>query len=959
MEGGVRLRLLTDQVWFDAATQALREKRRQLTVTLTVPILIMFVAVILACESEASGEVLDNFEWKVPGMSHVTGYDQRSEAVLTDPVTGEVYVVFIDKQIRTQGWTVNSLVCARIDPATGHLIDCWAFEYKGNERTYMSLEDRAFLIHDGHFYFLFYSEEGGKVHLRMDNGTKDVLSWTLPPFGNNVPHYRIIGIDRDRLYFMVREEKDGETWFYQYTVFLDDFDWTKFTVMVCPFELARVEYLFRDGRIYFLMERNIATYTCDFVLDRIDTRTGERMFLRELAIDKIFWDSDFRFDVDSDGNLHVLLEDQERILYKVAPTGELLSSIDLNSLWGTGNESYRIRHSEILVNRTDHIYVIGRSYPNHYDNGALVSFVLSSDYSGEILRHVINASDPNFFFHGNFAGMNGTGEIFVAWYTLIDDLVRVLFSYQIPLTPDLSPIATCFRVLEVPGEPEPVTLRIRIDNVGRAISNSHWVEVAYSLNGSEPFDILVDLEMDLHLRPGDSYDFVRSMALPQGSHLLRVRVHDVSPYENNVLNNVFQTWFYVANNNPPTIGVVSPEEGQAFSEEIMVSGTSEDLEPEGELTTYITGLPSMSLTIQGRGPWNRTIDLDDVLSGEYILGFRAYDGQDYSRPVYRRVRVSRDVDQLRLDSFYPSGDVTLIEGDEETFFFNVTDPLARSLDNRWRIGSETWANGGGSYHFIADRTGDFSLSVEVTNGLTTLSHTWNITVLPLIPPRIDEHFPTSLSLSMKKRESISFSVRVINHHDLPYSLIWTLDGEVLPEDGNISSPLSFDTSGEHQVSVLLIAADITDSVTWDITVTNSAPTLDSWKPSDPVLVIEEEANVTFEVLAIDDDSDMLDYLWTIDGRRLPESTSGIVIIRLPCDNDTHYEVRAEVSDGEVTESLVWTIQPQPPVTPTVTPEDTLSWRTVGVSVAIFLAVVGAMAFAIYHVRRQQRQGPDS
>jgi hypothetical protein len=59
------------------------------------------------------------------------------------------------------------------------------------------------------------------------------------------------------------------------------------------------------------------------------------------------------------------------------------------------------------------------------------------------------------------------------------------------------------------------------------------------------------------------------------------------------------------------------------------------------------------------------------------------------------------------------------------------------------------------------------------------------------------------------------------------------------------------------------------------------------------------------------------------------------------------------------ESLVWTIQPQPPITPSVTPEDALSWRTVGMSIAIFLAIVGAMAFAIYHVRRQQRLGPDS
>jgi hypothetical protein len=731
--------------------------------------------------------------------------------------------------------------------------------------------------------------------------------------------------------------------------------------MVCPFEIARIEYLFEEGRIYFLMERilddGFNTYTCDFVLDRINTRTGGRMSLRDLDIEEIKWYCDFRFDVDSDGNLHIVLEDRKQILYKVSPSGEVLSTIDLQTLWGIGNESYRIYEAEVIVNRTDHVYVIGRSYPNHYENGAVVSFVLSSDYSGGILRHIINGSNPRFFRWGSFATMNRTGEIFVAWYSVVDDLSRTLFAYQIPLTPDLEPIATGFRVKEAPGKPEPVTFLIRIDNVGRARSGSHWVELSFSLNGSEPFEAIVDLRMDRLLGPRMSYDFEHSMALPQGSHLLRVRVHDVSPYENNVLNNIFQTWFYVANNNPPTIEVVSPEDGLTASEELQVSGITEDLEHVGELTTFITGLPSISLTIQGRGPWNRTIDLDDVLSGEYILGFRAYDGQDYSRAVYRRVKVSRDVDQLRLDSLYPSGDIILIEGDEETFFFNVTDPLARSLVNRWRIGSVTWAEGGGNYHFIADRTGDFSLSVEVTNGLTTLSHTWNITVLPLIPPRIDEHSPTDLSLSMKKRESISFSVDVINPHNLPFSLIWTLNGEVLPVDGSMSTSLSFDTSGQHQVSVLLIAADTTDSVTWDVTVTNSAPTLDSWSPSDLILTIDKERNVTFEVLASDDDDDRLVYWWTVGGKPLSQNTSGIVIIKLQCDNDTLYEVRVRVSDGEAVGSLVWTIQPQPPVTPTVAPEDTLSWRAVGVSIAIFLAVVGAMAFAIYHVRRQQRQGP--
>jgi hypothetical protein len=963
MEGGVNLHFLIDRERADATVHDRWGMLRCLAVRIGAPILIILVAVILVDDSEASGEVLDNFEWKVPQLNNLTGYDQRSEALLTDAVTGEVYIVFINREIRSSDWVVNSLLCAQIDAGTGSLIHRWAFEYKGNTRSYGQLDDRAFLVHDSHFYFLFYSEDDEKVHLRIDGATTDILSWKLPADGP-VPYYRIIGIDRGRFYFMVMERKDRESWFFQYTVYLDDFDYTKVTVLMCPFEIAYVHYLFRDGQIYFLIYRILVPGSypakCDFVLDRINTRTGERLGLRDLDIGTIISFYDFHFDIDSEENLHIVIEEQnERLVFKVNLQGDVLSSVDLETLWGEGNESVRIYEAEIIVNRTDNVYVIARSYPSHHANGALVSFVLSSDYSGGILRHIINGSDPQIFHRGRFVAMNGTGAVYVAWYSLVEDLTQVMFCHQIPLTPDLEPVAIGFRVSETPGGPKPVEFSIPIANVGRARSRSHWVELSFSLNGSEPFETIVDIEMDRLLRPGTLYDFDWSMAIPQGSHLLRVKVHDVSPYENNVLNNVFQTWFYVANNNPPTVEVVSPEDGFKAKDQLVVAGITDDIEPEGELITYVTGLPSVSLTIEGRGPWNSTIDLVDVQSGEYILGFRAYDGQDYSRAVYRRIKVSRDVDQLRLDSLYPSGDITLIEGLDETFFFNVTDPLARSLDYRWRYDLGTWSEGSGDHHFIAERVGDLTLRVEVTNGITSLYHSWNITVLPLIPPRIGDHSPPDLTLSMRKRESLEFSISVLNPHDLPFSLIWTLDGEVMPVDEGTSAPLSFDRSGEHQVSILLIAADTTDSVTWDIIVTNSAPILVSWNPPDLFQAIEEEGlNVTFEVLVNDDDGDRLFYVWTVDGTELLQNTSGIVIVDLPCENDTAYEVWVQVFDGEAYESLVWTIQPQPPITPTVTPEDTFSWRTVGVSIAFLLAVVGAMAVAVYHVRRQQRRDPD-
>ncbi len=894
-------------------------------------------------------------------MSRISGYDQRSEAVLTDEITGEIYVVYVNREIRSSGWTVNSLTCAHVDVETGKLVDRWAFDYRGNTRAYGSLSDRAFLVHDGHFYFLYYSEEDELVHLRTDNDTVDRLTLTLPAHGP-VPHYRIIGIYNDRLYFMVREEKDGEALFHQYTIFLDDFDWSKVTVMVQSFEIARVEYLLKDRMLYVLMERIVSQdwpYIYDFVLDGINMTTGARLSPRNLDIEVLGRYAEIRFDIDSEGNLHIVLENQDQILYKVSPTGEVLSTVDLQTLWGEDNESYRILDADVLVNRTDHVYVIGRSYPNHYSSGVLASFVLSSDYSKEILRHIINDGDPRFFYWGNLATMNGTGAVYVAWHSLVDDLTQVLFSHQIPLTPDLEPNATGFCVAEEPGAPEPVTLSIPIDNVGRAPCRSYWVDMAYSLNGSGPFERLIDRRIDTLLRSGTSNVFELSTAIPQGSHRLRVVVHDVSPYENNVLNNVFEAWFYVASNNPPTIEILTPLDGQVVKDLLVLSGITEDLETGGSLTTFITGPPPIVLSIEARGLWNHTIDIADVVSGEYVFSFRAYDGTDYSGYVLRRVRISRDIDRLRLDSLSPEGDVALLEGEEETLFFNASDPLSRPLDHRWRIGSGRWTEGGNYHHFRGETPGRFSLQVEVTNGITSLSHIWNITVVELIPPRIDGFSPDDPSVILGKRERIDLMIVVVNPHGLPYQVIWTLDGNVLEGSEVHSRSLSFESSGERVVSALLLCAMTSESVSWDVTVTNSVPTLESWTPLDLILSIEEVVEVVFEVLATDGDGDPLDYLWTVDGEGLPSNTSGIVVITLPCNNDAPYIVEVQVTDGEAWESLEWTIQPEPPISPTVNPESSIPWKTVGLSIAILIAVVCSMLFAIYHVRGRSRQGPDS
>jgi hypothetical protein len=932
-------------------------------VVLSIPILVLLTVALLATSGSEASEIVDNYEWKVHGMCQWSGYNQYSEALITDEVTGDVYVVCMNRETQTYAPPDGIISCARFDPATGKLVNRWTIDYKGNPRRYASLTDRAYLVHDGQFYFLWYSMEDLRIHLWTNGVSEDLANWSFPSNRSNQPppHYRIIGIHNERFYFMVREVRDDETWFYLYVVELHDFSWRRRVVMMVDFYVPRVEYLLQDGKVYVLMTRSLGgngsgdpfSNSYDLMLDMINLTTGYRMYPRALEIGKSrYWDG-VRFDMDSKGDLHIL-RGEEQELFKVSTSGEVLASVDLETLWGDANETYRLVDTDVLVNRTDCIYIIGRTYPNHYASGVLVCFVLPPDYSVDVLRHIISEDDPRLGYRHRQFGMNGTGSVFISWHSLVDDLSRVLFTHQIPLTPDLEPSTTGFRVIEVPGTPEPVTFLVQIDNVGRAPCVSHWVELSFLLNGSGRVEKLVDHRVDRLIGPGESYVFEFFTAIPQGSHILRVTIHDVSPYENNVDNNVMETWFYVANNNPPTVEVISPQDSSTIRGTLMLAGVTKDLETWGNVTTYVTGLPGISVEIEGRGFWNQTVDVTDVLSGEYILSFQAFDGADYSGVVYRRVRVSRDVDRLRLVSLHPHGDVTLIEGDEETFYLNASDPLARPLDHRWRIDAEKWRGGSSHFLFITRSPGRYVLSVEVTNGITSFSHRWNVTVLKLIPPSISGFFPRESSIFLGKRVEINLSLDIINPHEQPYTVIWTLNNEELSGNEVLTRSVSFVKAGHHIVTAHLLAATTTDIISWNIYVSNKPPTIESWRPSNLTLKIVKETHVEFEISVQDPDGDELTYQWTI--ADVPISNQGLPSARLllSLNNGTVYAVQIWVSDGDERVTFNWTVQPEPPDRPAVSSNDA-PWYTARTAVLMLLVLLGIVASSVYYVRARLKR----
>jgi len=910
--------------------------------------------VFLLVDTGAEGDPID-FEWKTPGMNRDNGYDQWTEGVLTDEVTGEIFVVYQNRKPYTQYWADDSIVCAHLDPDTGTLTDRWVYHYPiNNSYRYLYFpSNRQYLVHDGHFYFLYYTDEDGSVHLRIDNMSEDRKRWSI-----GESQLIILGIKDGSLLF-IKADWQRDSWVL-YTVSLEDFKTTEKDIFTYFFDTAGQRFLYRNGAIHSVLWRQTKhgsyNYSHHLMIDTYYVGLELRVGPTQVDLDPLDWLGTIHFDVDSEGFFHILYEDNEGNsmgLHKVSSAGEVAASTDIGHLLDDLDVNFSASWINVQVNQTDHVYLLGRFMPNHFSNGILCSLVFSSDYEMEVSRQILVSGSIHQRFFFSHISMNGTGAIFTIWYDQLDDLNRVYFSYQIPLTPDLELSPSGFKFREVGGALEPIWIQALVSNVGRAISRSYWTEISYSLNGVEPFTRVLDLRIHEPLDINDTHTLERYIALPQGSLMLRVEIHNVTPYENNRGNNILDGWFFVSNNNPPTILVDLPNDGSTGFDSIVVSGETNDIDIGGEVETIITGLPSLTISFNGEGPWNRTVDLEDVPSGVYTLSFRAYDGQHYSEIIYRRVRIARAVDHLRLASLYPQGDVTLIEGEEQVFFFNATDPLMNDLDYRWNVDMGELSERSNYFIFKAHEVGDLRLGVNVTNGFTFLTHAWNITVIELIMPRIERIHPIDPNVTMRKRVERGFSIEVYNPHAVPCSVTWTLDGDVQSGDDIQARSLQFPISGRHTLSAWLFTTSSHEVICWNISIFNEAPTFISWSPVNTTVVIEDELMMVFEVEAIDGDGDYLGYSWAIDDRALPEQYGNSAQISLPADNSTTYRVQVYVSDDEVTSILDWHVRPEPSEPPSGPIEDPTPWRTS--SFGILTLVVGICAIILSYLYVRSRE----
>ncbi len=205
---------------------------------------------------------------------------------------------------------------------------------------------------------------------------------------------------------------------------------------------------------------------------------------------------------------------------------------------------------------------------------------------------------------------------------------------------------------------------------------------------------------------------------------------------------------------------------------------------------------------------------------------------------------------------------------------------------------------------------DYSGTIELRVSDGTLSDTDSTTVtvnnVPPTAPGIDVVPDVAYTTDDLVCEVIEESYDPAD--DITYSYAWYKDNNVLQgaqTTNTVSNTLT--TKGETW-KCEVIPHDGTENGPADedsVVIQNSAPSIDSYSPlTDPT--IDEGQSQAFSITKSDADGDPLTTTWYVDGSLVASSTDSYTFDTIH-DSQGTYTVKAEVSDGSLTDSHTWTL----------------------------------------------------
>ena len=839
--------------------------------------------------------VPDDFEWKVLKPVAQDDHNQYLEGVYKDIKSETVYAVFKNYDPITGDPILDEHVVVNRFNTTTHEFD---LSFSKN----YSRPASRYIVYGGTWYVFHVSE--GLLHMRIDNSTYDTMKWVYDYNG-----LRWLGVHDGVLFFLMG------TGVYSQTIDLHSVNLT--TLAWSRKEIIRFEYqgpyyghetnhIFKNGTLFLTRSpgMNLQNYKAIWLYE-YDTDSGLSVPARRIwtTNDTSFgrWD----FDIDSEGNIHLLLERQVWRLVKLTPSGGIIEWVDLEV--EPGDNGTTRGDLVIMVDGSDVINVIGWLYYNTTENGLMISWTMTLDYSSKITRNTIYRGRIRMNANEEMGMMCfSEGEVIAFLHIIIEDKYLLSYTCKIPPSPDLSMSPGEFKFSEQRGSDRPVTVSFKTTNIGKADAERYNISFfVRPIDGSE-YELVdsIDCNETLAVRSGRTHE--RAMSLPRGGMMLRILIHEVVPFENYVQNNVIEVMIFVTANSPPTLTVVRPENGTLVDDTITIEGRTIDPNTDDEVINIIDGLPDLSIHVPARGTWNYTVDLDDIPSGDYVLAIRAFDGSDHSSTVLRLVRVDHPEETLLMSSFRPESDVSLLVGEVAEFTVAVREHFSRSVEYSWFIDGDKRGLSTPIYLYQSQVPGMFILRVEATNDRSIVIHEWNLSVREPIVPTIISRSPDEKVIRVGLAQPVGFSFNISNPDGLDISIVWRRGEVELPQRDIMNYTLSFESKGRWTVSAIIHSTRTAWIESWIVIVDNTPPRIVSMDPGPPIAITEGDT-VTFTVEAFDPDGDILSYDWTALNYTVSSVNSSALQIKFKEIEKREIILILEVSDGADHNSTRWTI----------------------------------------------------
>jgi len=275
-----------------------------------------------------------------------------------------------------------------------------------------------------------------------------------------------------------------------------------------------------------------------------------------------------------------------------------------------------------------------------------------------------------------------------------------------------------------------------------------------------------------------------------------------------------------------------------------------------------------------------------------------------------------------LSNFDPVDATPSVEetaGGSMEFSLTGVDPDGDTLTYTWYVDSAYADSGVGrdlfTYQFDFDSSGYHQISVSVTDGVDTITHSWTLQVINVNrPPTLVSHSPVEQEMSVNETSYgyLYLSINVFDPDGDYLSYEWT-QNEVV-QYGSRSASFTFrynhESAGDYVVRVT--ASDSTGSVSYawliEVVDVNVPPSISSANPYYRLYYYEQEnGTIDMSVSASDPEGDVLTYKWYVDDVLMPSSNESAFTFRYGYESEgTHY-VNVSVSDGEDEATYTWTV----------------------------------------------------